>query len=834
MDALLKRVQTMAANAAAGGADEGHSHGDHPSQPQQQQRQASPTSGQTSQTPQGSQQQQQQQSRSISLKTATRDELVSFIKDYSAHTKLVEARCKELHDAHAAAAAERSALQAQYDALAQQNAAQGKALSAQLRDMEAVLARMTTGCTDLATALEAEALSEHAPKDTSEDASQDISEETSETPVLTRYAQLLRELANGQKAVPVPRAALRFYAPLFGAIDALRAANEANRSAVHDLQAYAASIPRPSSAATTEESSAKTESTTGTSEATESGLPTDIEVFRVREENGALRRARDALQAQVERMTAEAARAGERTHALEQQNAALVAAIEQRDADAAEQQALAPPPGADDGDAEDDKDAKTKEKKEDDATSKQTEEEEEKEKETSAARIAELERALEEAQAENGRLRARAGKLQQLLQKAKEQFDAKSRAALEGAAQAAKLAGEVAALRAAADDLHARLGAAADAREHADALVRSVRHDAVVAREALEARARRAEAELAQAQEQFRVYKERARAAIASGSGGGGGGAQGVATTDGDGTTTTSATGTTGATTYDAVDFLQLRAKNERLEQELAGARRRLAALEGEHAALREASGRRDAEHAAQVARLEEERDAQEAQGRRARAELETEYSLKYDELRAALREHREASTRALDGKDAEIATLRAQVARLSLQQTHQQQQQQLHTQKQQPQQQQQQQQPPQPPQPQQTLLHVANVQARRDEEVAELRGRVAALEDDNAELVKTVELHEIQERELKAQIRELDRSKSRETVNIEYLKNIVVKYVETDDFEHLMPVLSMLLRLTPEEVAHAEKARQVRTGQATAPRGLLSFFPSASSSPKK
>ena len=130
--------------------------------------------------------------------------------------------------------------------------------------------------------------------------------------------------------------------------------------------------------------------------------------------------------------------------------------------------------------------------------------------------------------------------------------------------------------------------------------------------------------------------------------------------------------------------------------------------------------------------------------------------------------------------------------------------------------------------------MHVANVQARRDEEVAELRGRVAALEDDNAELAKTVELHEIQERELKAQIRELDRSKSRETVNIEYLKNIVVKYVETDDFEHLMPVLSMLLRLTPEEVAHAEKARQVRTGQATAPRGLLSFFPSASSSPKK
>ena len=127
-------------------------------------------------------------------------------------------------------------------------------------------------------------------------------------------------------------------------------------------------------------------------------------------------------------------------------------------------------------------------------------------------------------------------------------------------------------------------------------------------------------------------------------------------------------------------------------------------------------------------------------------------------------------------------------------------------------------------------LLHVANVQVRREEEAAALRERVAALEDDNAELARTVELHEQQERALKAQIRELDRSKSRETVNIEYLKNIVVKYVETDDFEHLMPVLTMLLRLTPAEVAHAEHARQVRTGQAAAPRGLLSFFPSASS----
>ena len=125
-------------------------------------------------------------------------------------------------------------------------------------------------------------------------------------------------------------------------------------------------------------------------------------------------------------------------------------------------------------------------------------------------------------------------------------------------------------------------------------------------------------------------------------------------------------------------------------------------------------------------------------------------------------------------------------------------------------------------------LFHLANVQAQREGEVAELRRRLAALEDERTELAKTVELHELQEHELKEQIRELDRSKSRETVNVEYLKNIVVKYIETDDYDHLMPVLAILLRLTPQEVGHAAQARQARLSSASS-RGLLSFI-----SPKK
>ena len=99
--------------------------------------------------------------------------------------------------------------------------------------------------------------------------------------------------------------------------------------------------------------------------------------------------------------------------------------------------------------------------------------------------------------------------MQQLLQKAKEQFDLKSSALLESTSQIAKLTNEVSALRSAADDLHAKLDAEIDAREQAENSIRTIRHDSVLEREALEARARGAESELAQVQEQFRVYKER-------------------------------------------------------------------------------------------------------------------------------------------------------------------------------------------------------------------------------------------------------------------------------------------------------------------------------------
>ncbi|CAG8561778.1 5236_t:CDS:10, partial [Diversispora eburnea] len=58
------------------------------------------------------------------------------------------------------------------------------------------------------------------------------------------------------------------------------------------------------------------------------------------------------------------------------------------------------------------------------------------------------------------------------------------------------------------------------------------------------------------------------------------------------------------------------------------------------------------------------------------------------------------------------------------------------------------------------------------------------------------------QEKILKEEIRKLDRLEKRQDLNIEYLKNVVLKFFETDstEREHLIPVISTVLQLSPEE----------------------------------
>ena len=49
------------------------------------------------------------------------------------------------------------------------------------------------------------------------------------------------------------------------------------------------------------------------------------------------------------------------------------------------------------------------------------------------------------------------------------------------------------------------------------------------------------------------------------------------------------------------------------------------------------------------------------------------------------------------------------------------------------------------------------------------------------------------------------------------YLRNVLLKYMETEDHETIFPVIAMCLRLTPEEV---EALRERRERHNTAQRG--------------
>ena len=61
----------------------------------------------------------------------------------------------------------------------------------------------------------------------------------------------------------------------------------------------------------------------------------------------------------------------------------------------------------------------------------------------------------------------------------------------------------------------------------------------------------------------------------------------------------------------------------------------------------------------------------------------------------------------------------------------------------------------------------------------------------------------------LKEEIRNQDRAERRQNLSVDYLKNIVLKYLETTDREPLLPVLTTVLQLSPAEVASLRKKNQ-------------------------
>ncbi|XP_077231170.1 Golgi-localized GRIP domain-containing protein isoform X2 [Tasmannia lanceolata] len=78
---------------------------------------------------------------------------------------------------------------------------------------------------------------------------------------------------------------------------------------------------------------------------------------------------------------------------------------------------------------------------------------------------------------------------------------------------------------------------------------------------------------------------------------------------------------------------------------------------------------------------------------------------------------------------------------------------------------------------------------------------------DEIEELERENRLHNQQEAMLKAELRDMERMQKRDGVDMTYLKNVILKLLETGEVEALLPVVGTLLQFSPEEIRKCQQA---------------------------
>ncbi|KAG8662870.1 protein GRIP isoform X3 [Manihot esculenta] len=106
----------------------------------------------------------------------------------------------------------------------------------------------------------------------------------------------------------------------------------------------------------------------------------------------------------------------------------------------------------------------------------------------------------------------------------------------------------------------------------------------------------------------------------------------------------------------------------------------------------------------------------------------------------------------------------------------------------------------------------LARQQAQREEELAQSQRHILALQEEIEELERENRLHSQQETMLKAELRNMERTQKREGVDMTYLKNVILKLLETGEVEALLPVIAMLLQFSPEELLKCQQAYRTST----------------------
>jgi len=99
-------------------------------------------------------------------------------------------------------------------------------------------------------------------------------------------------------------------------------------------------------------------------------------------------------------------------------------------------------------------------------------------------------------------------------------------------------------------------------------------------------------------------------------------------------------------------------------------------------------------------------------------------------------------------------------------------------------------------------LVFLAEQQASRDIEIKQLKNKIMELQKQIQELENIGQLHLEQETLLKKEIRELERNNKIPDVNLDYLKNIALKFfTHPEQTEQLFQVIATILHFSQDEV---------------------------------
>lgn len=106
-------------------------------------------------------------------------------------------------------------------------------------------------------------------------------------------------------------------------------------------------------------------------------------------------------------------------------------------------------------------------------------------------------------------------------------------------------------------------------------------------------------------------------------------------------------------------------------------------------------------------------------------------------------------------------------------------------------------------------ILHYTQELARKEVQVSSSRKKVLELEallrEQQREILHMKEQQQEETKSLKAHITRLEACKSREGANLEYLKNVFINYLTTNDISskrHMLNAISTVLRFTPDELS--------------------------------